>query len=70
MTLTMATYATHQACRAQMGSISVTMTMAPIPFKAAQQPFPTWKLTKIINTENGINVTHFSIAAHKNLLSS
>lgn len=33
---------THQACRAQMGSISVTHTMAPRAFRAVQQPFPTY----------------------------
>lgn len=33
--------ATYQACRAQIGSISVTMTTQPIPFKAWAQPFPT-----------------------------
>lgn len=33
---------THHACRAQMGSISVTHTMAPRAFRAVQQPFPTY----------------------------
>lgn len=33
----------YQAWRAQIGSISVTYTMDPIAFKAAQQPFPTCK---------------------------
>lgn len=33
---------THQACRAQMGSISVMHTMAPRAFRAVQQPFPTY----------------------------
>ena len=32
---------TYQACRAQIGSISVTMMFAPMPFSAAAQPFPT-----------------------------
>lgn len=32
----------YQACRAQMGSISVTYTMEPMAFRAAQHPFPTW----------------------------
>lgn len=32
----------YQAWRAQIGSISVTYTMEPMAFKAAQQPFPTW----------------------------
>ena len=32
---------THQACRAHIGSISVTSVTAPNPFSAAQQPFPT-----------------------------
>lgn len=31
----------HQACRAQIGSISVTHTMAPRAFSAEQHPFPT-----------------------------
>merc|ERR1719431_1912497 len=31
-----------QACRAQMGSISVTKTTQPMFFKDWQQPFPTW----------------------------
>lgn len=31
----------HQACSAQMGSISVTYTMEPMAFRAAQHPFPT-----------------------------
>lgn len=29
-----------------MGSISVTYTMEPIAFKAAQHPFPTWREEK------------------------
>lgn len=33
---------THHACKAQMGSISVTHTMAPRAFRAVQQPFPTY----------------------------
>jgi len=32
----------YQAWRAQIGSISVTYTMEPMAFKAAQQPLPTW----------------------------
>lgn len=32
----------HQAWRAQIGSISVTHTMAPKAFKAEQQPLPTY----------------------------
>ena len=29
------------ACNAQIGSISVTITLAPAPFKLAADPFPT-----------------------------
>lgn len=36
------THETHHACRAHMGSISVTHTMAPRAFRAVQQPFPTY----------------------------
>lgn len=32
----------YQAWRAQIGSISVTQTMAPSAFRAEQQPFPTY----------------------------
>lgn len=32
---------TYQACRAQIGSISVTDTTAPMPLIADAQPFPT-----------------------------
>jgi hypothetical protein len=34
--------ATNQAWRAQIGSISVTITIDPIPFNAAAQPLPTY----------------------------
>lgn len=33
---------THQAWRAQIGSISATSTLQPSPFRADAQPFPTW----------------------------
>lgn len=35
-------YTTYQACRAQIGSTSVTKHTAPRPFNAAQQPLPTY----------------------------
>ena len=33
---------THQACRAQIGSISVTKQIAPRPLRAEQHPLPTY----------------------------
>jgi len=38
---------TYQACRAQIGSISETRTIAPWPLRAAQQPLPTYTYTYI-----------------------
>jgi len=38
----------YQACSAQIGSTSVTYTMAPRPFSDAQQPLPTCKHRTII----------------------
>lgn len=34
----------YLACKAHIGSISVTMTMAPKPFNADDTPFPTCKI--------------------------
>lgn len=41
---TVPTHTTYQAWRAQIGSASVTYTMAPRAFRAAQQPFPTYTI--------------------------
>lgn len=54
---------THQACRAQMGSISVTHTMAPRAFRAVQQPFPTYTAK-----DRGHIRTHMCSAGHIRLL--
>lgn len=75
---------THHACRAQMGSISVTHTMAPRAFRAVQQPFPTYVPRDSHNhyqDKKGwlrlftlkrcfLSNNHLSITTHNNLFAS